>query len=178
MKSKFLFFSIFLFSSFVFSQNIEVSGRVIQENNKSPLAGVNINIVGTSKGIQTDLDGTFKISNLKAGDVLSFSYIGLKPNKFTVSKSESITIKLEEDAKSLEELVIVGYGSKKKKDVTGSVTVISAKTIEELTEQVKSFKRLFYVGGGDTDEYEDDFDEAVNELVQAVEKQTIEILTS
>ncbi len=132
MKSRILFFSILFFTSFVFSQNIEVSGKVIQENNKLPLAGVSISVVGTSKGVLSDFDGNFSISKLKVGDVLSFTYIGLKTSQFVVKKSETVTIKLEEDIKSLDEVVIVGYGSKKKKDVTGSVTVISSKTLDDL----------------------------------------------
>ena len=132
MKSKILLFAVLFITSFGYSQSIEVSGKVIDSNSNMPLPGVNIVVKNSSTGVTTDLDGNFKISKLSKGNVLIFSYIGYKNYQVDVSSSEKLVVKLVEDNKSLEEVVVIGYGSQKKKDVTGAVGFIGTKTIDQL----------------------------------------------
>ena len=132
MKTKFLIFTLFLISSFGFSQSFQIKGKVVDASNGIPIPGANIVNKSGTVSLSTDLDGNFKLDNLKEGDKLVFSFIGYSSITKTVTKNETITISLQEDKKTLEEVVVVGYISKKKKDVTGSVSVITAKTIDNL----------------------------------------------
>ena len=132
MKSKFLLILFILFSSYGYSQQYEISGTVKDASTGIPLPGVNIQIKNTSRNFSSDRDGNFKISKIPSGSSLVFSFIGYTNYQVAVSKSEKITVSMKEDAKSLDEVVVVGYTTKKKKDVTGSVVSVSSKTIEDL----------------------------------------------
>lgn len=132
MKSKLLLIVLTLFSSLAFSQAIEVSGTVIDATTGASLPGVNVTVKNQKSSTSTDFDGKFKLSNIVSGSTLVFTYVGYKSTELKVDNSASVTVKLTEEANKLEEIVVIGYGSKKKKDVTGAVSVVSAKTIEEL----------------------------------------------
>ena len=132
MKSKILLVMVLFISTIGFSQKIEISGKVLDSKTNMPIPGVNVVSKNSKLAVSTDLDGNFKFGSLTSGDVLSFTYIGFASSKYKVTKSETVTIKLVDDSKTLEDVVVVGYGTKKKKDVTGSVGVLSSKTIEQL----------------------------------------------
>lgn len=111
-----------------FAQNM-TKGRVV-DSQGSPLLGVNIVIKGTTTGTLTNVDGNFSIS-VRKGQTLLFSFIGFMPQEKQVNNAdEIIKIVLEENIVNLDEVVAIGYGSVKKKDLTGSVTSIKN---EELT---------------------------------------------
>ncbi len=107
----------------------QVTGAVL-DNAGIPLAGVNVLIEGTTTGTQTDFDGNYTIA-ASSGDVLVFSYIGMKTQSLTVGTSSSINVTMEEDAASLDEVVVIGYGSQKKSDLTGAVGSVSAAELQE-----------------------------------------------
>ena len=132
MNKNILIFIFILVNYCCLSQSFEVSGKVLDGNTNQLLSGVNIITKNSSKKTTTDFDGSFKISKIDANDVLTISFVGYKSKQITVTQSEKIVIKLFEDNKSLEEIVVIGYGSKKKKDITGAVGVVSARTIEDL----------------------------------------------
>lgn len=96
------------------------------------LPGVNVSVKGTTVGASTDFDGNF-IIKAKKGDVLVASYLGYKAKEVTVGSEKRIKIVLEASTESLDEIVIVGYGSQKRKDVTGAVSSVGGKDIENLT---------------------------------------------
>ncbi|POS02657.1 iron complex outermembrane receptor protein [Flavobacterium croceum DSM 17960] len=105
-----------------------LEGNVIDSKTSLPLSGVNVKVQNVSNGTITDSEGRFKLTKIKNGDVISFSSVGYKKQTIVFSNQGSVTIKLEEEANTLQEVVVqVGYGSVKKKDATGSVSVISAK---------------------------------------------------
>jgi len=91
----------------------------------NPLPGANVVIKGTTRGVVTDFEGNFPI-NAEEGDTLEVSYIGFKTLEVSVENSEALTISLETDAASLDEVVVVGYGTQKKKDLTGSIARVKA----------------------------------------------------
>ncbi|MCZ8197641.1 MAG: TonB-dependent receptor [Flavobacterium sp.] len=132
MKSKLLVIVFILISSFGFSQKHEISGKVMDGSSGVPLPGVNITVKNTSQAIATDVDGKFKFSNVSKGSTLVFSYIGYQNFELKVTQSQEITVSLKESKNSLDEVVVLGYSSKKKKDVTGAVTIIGSKTIDQL----------------------------------------------
>ena len=105
-------------------QEITISGNVKDESG-APLPGVNILIVGTSKGTQTDFDGNYSI-NAQTGSVLAFSFVGFVTKQVTVGTQRKIDIVLQEDASKLDEVVVIGYGSVNKSDITGSVESVKS----------------------------------------------------
>lgn len=107
-----------------------ISGQVTSATGET-LVGVSVKLKGTATGTSTDVNGKFSISIPDNNSVLIFSYIGYKTKELAVNGSETITIKLESDATSLSEVVVVGYGTTRKKDLTGSVTVITAKDFQK-----------------------------------------------
>jgi TonB-linked SusC/RagA family outer membrane protein len=130
MKSKLFLIAFLLISTFGFAQNIEVSGKVNEVATGLPIPGVNVTVKNSTVGTVTDIDGNYAIAAPK-GAVLVFSYVGFKTLEATVT-GPNVTVSLEEDAKTLEEVVVIGYGSQKRKEVTGAVGVLDSKTIDLL----------------------------------------------
>jgi len=106
-----------------FSQTKTVTGNV--RDNEESLIGVNIVIQGTSVGTSTDIDGNYSISNVSPEDVLVFTYTGYNPKEVLVGDQEVINVVMAESAQALEEVVIVGYGTKKKSNVVGAVSSVN-----------------------------------------------------
>jgi TonB-dependent starch-binding outer membrane protein SusC len=122
-----LLFLMLLLPFCVLAQNT-FSGKVLDKISGQPIPGVNVNVQGSTTGVSTDFDGKFQLANVKKGDIIVFSYIGYRNETLTFNNQSSATITLEEDASQLKEVVIqVGYGTVKKKDATGAVTVLSTK---------------------------------------------------
>ncbi|MDO9153436.1 MAG: carboxypeptidase-like regulatory domain-containing protein, partial [Paludibacter sp.] len=113
----------------LFAQKTLITGIVVDARNES-IIGANILIKGTAVGTITDLDGKFRIE-VAPSDILVVSYIGMNPQEIKVGTAKILKITLIEDAKSLEEVVVVGYGSVKRKDLTTSVSTVSTKDIAE-----------------------------------------------
>lgn len=130
MKSKLLLTVLLLFTSFAFSQNLDVSGTVLDASGLS-LPGVNVKVKNSSKSTTTDFDGSFKLTDVPKGTVIVFSYIGYRTQEAAVSGTK-MTVKMSDDAKSLDEVVVIGYGTQKKREVTGSVAVVDSKTLDVL----------------------------------------------
>ncbi|WP_353720500.1 TonB-dependent receptor [Dyadobacter sp. 676] len=107
-----------------------VRGRVTSEKN-DPLVGVNVIVKGTSTGTSTDADGRFSIHLPDGSNTLIFSFIGYVSKEVTVGNESEITVKLAADTKILNEVVVVGYGTQRKSDVTGSLSSISADQFRE-----------------------------------------------
>ncbi len=113
------------------SQNLTITGTVTDQSGQ-PLAGANLLIKGTTNGAQTDFDGLYSIS-AESNATLVVSYLGFVTQEIAVNGRSSINISLDEDASQLDEVVIVGYGSQKKSDLTGAVATVSSKDIEKYT---------------------------------------------
>lgn len=110
----------------ILAQNT-VGGTVLDKVSGQPIPGVNVNVQGTATGVSTDFDGKYQLSNVKNGDQIVFSYIGYKSAIVNYVAQNSLNVSLEEDANQLQEVVVqVGYGTIKKKDATGAVTVLTA----------------------------------------------------
>ena len=119
-------FVMFLLSStLAFAQN-QVTGTV-KDKTGMPLPGVNVLEKGTTNGSITDVDGKY-IINVAKGKTLQFSYIGFTTQEVKVS-SNQINVTLQEDLQSLEEVVVIGYGSMQRKDVTSSITSVKAEDL-------------------------------------------------
>lgn len=132
MNSKFLLYVVLLISALGYSQNYDVGGTVKDADSGVGIPGVNV-VSSTGKSASTDLNGKFMLKDLAAGSTLTFSYLGYKETSLKVSKSnESLSVSLKSDVQSLEQVVVIGYGSQKKKDITGAVGLVDSKTIDKL----------------------------------------------
>ncbi|MFB9053969.1 SusC/RagA family TonB-linked outer membrane protein [Formosa undariae] len=119
------------FITFSSAQNIDVFGTV-QDETAFPIPGANIIIKNTSKGTTTDFNGGFTLSEVETGSTISVSYIGYITKEVVISSSGELTIQLQEDLAQLDEVIVVGYGTQKRKDVTGAVAIVNSETIEAL----------------------------------------------
>ncbi|WP_439129392.1 SusC/RagA family TonB-linked outer membrane protein [Polaribacter sp.] len=131
MKKIITILLFFLIGLSAYSQTINVKGVVKDAKTGDPLPGVSILIKGTTIGTQTDFDGLFSLQKVESSAILVFNYLGFAPKEVAVTK-ESMTVNLEEAAESLDEIVVIGYGTQRKKEVTGAVSIVSSATIEDL----------------------------------------------
>lgn len=125
-KSFAIFLLPMLLSLAAWSQEITVTGKVTDFKDGAPLIGVNIVVKGTTIGVATDFDGYYTITTA-ANSTLVFSYIGYDNIEEEVAGRKTINVQLIEAFESLEEIVVIGYGTVEKKDLTGSVTTVSSK---------------------------------------------------
>jgi TonB-dependent starch-binding outer membrane protein SusC len=105
----------------------KLKGKVTDRKLGDPLPGVNVTVKGRTTGTSTDFAGEYTITNLKNGDEIVFSFLGFKNYTITYTGQATADVALAEESEKLEEVVVVGYGSVKKKDATGSVSLISTK---------------------------------------------------
>lgn len=110
-------------STEVAQQNRNITG-VVKDETGEPIIGANVVVKGTTNGTMTDIDGKFSLDNIPSGGTLSISYIGYLAQEIAVRNQTSINITLQEDLQALEEVVVVGYGTMKKKDMTGAVSSV------------------------------------------------------
>jgi TonB-linked SusC/RagA family outer membrane protein len=115
----------------VHAQTFSVKGNVADENGM-PLLGVNVLVKDETRGTVTDFDGNFTLDNVAAGDVIQFTYVGFESREITIVDDAFLNVVMVTDTESLAEVVVIGYGTQQRKDITGSVSVIGEDAIEEL----------------------------------------------
>lgn len=106
---------------------LTVRGNV-KDHTGTPLAGVNVILKGTTRGTITDIDGNFELSDIAKGAIIQFAYIGYKSQE--VGAQEKMSIVLNEDNELLDEVVVVGYGTQKKVNMTGAVSSVKSDALE------------------------------------------------
>jgi len=109
--------------------NITVKGKVTDVNGE-PIIGANILVVGTTTGTVSDYDGNYSLT-VPRGSVLRFSYIGYKDRELTITDQNTLDVQMEEDTEMLDELVVIGYGAVKRRDVTTAVSTVSTQDLLE-----------------------------------------------
>ena len=134
-----LFTAFMLLSSTVFSQK-QITGKVIDSN--VPLEGVSIYYEGTTVGTISDVNGEFSIRKPENNSTLIFSYLGFVDQKVEVTTQDVVNMTMVPDSESLDEIVVIGYGSQVKNDITGSVSVVNVEEIAKtysasLTDQLQ-----------------------------------------
>ena len=112
----------------LYAQNATLKGVIVDETD-TPLIGATVQVKGTSTGSITDFDGNYTIKANK-GAVITFSYIGYKTQEIKFTGQPTVNIKMVPDNQTLDEVVVVGYGTMKRSDLTGSVASIAAKDVE------------------------------------------------
>ncbi len=128
MKQKLLLLLLsFMMTQLAFAQSQIIKGVVVDKEGL-PLPGVTIKVDGTSQGSVTDINGEFSIQNVADNSTLSFSFVGMKSKKVKAASTMNVT--LEDDYQSLEDVVVIGYGSAKAKDLTSPISVIKASELK------------------------------------------------
>ncbi|WP_299233405.1 TonB-dependent receptor [uncultured Bacteroides sp.] len=122
VKDKSIVFSVKEQSPVVSQNEKKITGTIVDPTGL-PIIGANVMVKGTTNGTITDMDGKFAL-NVPAGAVLQISYIGYANQEVKVGNSSNLSITLNEDTQALEEVVVVGYGSMRKKDLTGAVAQV------------------------------------------------------
>ena len=120
-----LLFILFILPLSIFAQS-SLKGTVL-DNLGQTLPGVNVIVKGSQNGVATDFDGNFTINNLKKGDVLVFSYLGFMTQDLVYNNQKEVSITMIEDSQQLADVVVIGYGTVKKSDATGSVSTVTTK---------------------------------------------------
>ena len=122
--------SLVLLSIHVFSQGITIRGKVSSKTDGITLPGVSVVLKGTTKGTTTDVNGTYILNNVEANGILVFTSIGYDDQEVAIGNRTTIDIALAETISSLSEVVVVGYGTVKKSDLTGAVASVKATQLE------------------------------------------------
>ncbi len=128
-KVLFTFLVSLLCGTFLYAQQT-VTGTVTDASDGTPLIGATVQIKGTTSGTVTDLDGNYRIT-VPEDATLVFSYVGYGTEEVAVAGQTTINATLEEEVRELEEIVVIGYGTREKKDVTTSISTVSSREIEE-----------------------------------------------
>ena len=130
-RVKWLLLTIFMLAVQQLSAQSTLSGKVTSEN-KEGLPGVSVSVKGTTKGTTTAADGRYTLSGVEANGTLVFSFIGYVSEEVAVGNRSTVDVQLLPDLKSLSEVVVVGYGTQEKKDVTGSIGSVDMKTLSDV----------------------------------------------
>ena len=140
-----------LMSSFMINpahaQRVKLSGMVISDTNSEPLIGVNVVVEGTQAGTITDFNGTYTI-DVSKGETLVFSYVGFLTKKVKYNGRKTLDVRLSEDAKLIDEVVVVGYGTMKRSDLTGAVSSVTGDELKRtqattLTRSCRGASRVY-----------------------------------
>ncbi|MBY0477458.1 MAG: TonB-dependent receptor [Chitinophagaceae bacterium] len=132
MKKYFFLLLILICSVAGFAQTRQIKGKVTDESG-APLRGVSILLSGSKKGVQTDAGGNFKLDAPGTGSVtLVITYSGYKAVNISTDGSAEVAVTLEKDVSALEDVVVVGYSSIKRKDLTGSVSSVNSKQLKDI----------------------------------------------
>lgn len=121
--------SVFLICASAAQAQITVSGTV--SDKIGPLPGASVLVKSTTNGVQTDFDGNYTLTDVAEDAVLVFSYIGYQEVEIAVNGKTTIEVILQENAQALDEVVVVGYGTQKRSDVTGAVSSISSESLQQ-----------------------------------------------
>ena len=114
------------------AQTVTVNGKVTESDSDITLIGVNVVVQGTSRGTTTDLDGNFSLPEVSIGETLVITYTGYATQEIVVNDDSFLNIEMGEDVAILDEIVVIGYGTQNKRDVTGAVSIIDNETISKL----------------------------------------------
>lgn len=109
----------------------DLNGTIVDESNE-PMIGATVLVKGTNNGASADLEGNFTLKNIKPGDVLMVSYVGYQNKNVTVKDAAPLRIQLAQSASNLDEVVVVGYGTMRKRDVTTSISSVKGEDLADM----------------------------------------------
>ncbi|MCF0061107.1 TonB-dependent receptor [Dyadobacter chenwenxiniae] len=116
----------------VYGQSVQVTGKVTTDGDASPLPGATVQIKGSTVGTQTDADGNYTISAPSSASVIVFSFVGMTAQEVTVGSQSVIDVSMLSDTRSLSEVVVTGFGSQIKRDLTGNIAQVKGTEIQNM----------------------------------------------
>lgn len=122
----------FLLCSFAATAQKTITGKILKSTDKQPVAGVSITVKGSTEGTQTAADGSFKLTVPSNNSILVITAIGYESTEVSVSGKTFIVVEIKDFSAALNEVVVVGYGTQKRKDITGSISSVSSTQIEKV----------------------------------------------
>ena len=132
MKKISILFMLLLGITTLYAQQLNITGTVIDKKLNEPIIGATVQVKGTNNGSITDMEGKFSLKNVSKGGILTVSYIGYTTQSIPLNGTQtSFRIELSEDSKTLDEVVVVGFGTQKKVNLTGSVASVSSSEIKD-----------------------------------------------
>ncbi|WP_273276293.1 SusC/RagA family TonB-linked outer membrane protein [Maribacter polysiphoniae] len=132
MRNTLLAILLFLFQIAIYAQDGVMVQGTVTDSAGQPLPGASVVVQGTTTGTQTDFDGNFTLDNVPSDGILSISYLGFVTQEIGIDGSSTISIALSEDAQALDEVVVVGYGTQKKSDLTSSIVSVDTESMEKV----------------------------------------------
>lgn len=126
------FLLFFLLSASAVTAQKNITGKILKGTDKQPVSGASITVKGSSEGTQSAADGSFSITVPNGKNVLVISAVGFETVEVSITGKSSIAVELKEFAASLNEVVVIGYGTQKRKDLTGAISSVSAAQIEKV----------------------------------------------
>lgn len=135
MKERFiiLFSALLMFANLAFAQSkITVTGTVLEEGTNEPIIGANVLVKGTTNGTASDLNGKYSLRNVPSNGTLVISYIGMKSIEVPVHNRQIIDVTLSADVHQLNDVVVIGYGTSKAKDLTSPIAVVKGEEISDI----------------------------------------------
>ena len=144
MRAALLFFLVAVISLSVSAQNVAVTGTVTDKTGETVIGASVVEKGNAGNGTITDIDGNFSL-NVPANATLVFSYVGMKSQEIALKGKTKVDIVMEDDAQALEEVVVIGYGTVQKKDLTGSVRLQQLKVhLMQISKSVYAVVVLFH----------------------------------
>ncbi|NDV80888.1 TonB-dependent receptor [Bacteroides sp. 51] len=132
MKTRLLFLiTLFLSASMTWGQSRSISGKVVSATDGEPIIGASVLVKGTTNGTITDLEGTFKLSG-SPNEILVFSFVGYVTQEIAIGGNTTFSVLLKEDTQILDDIVVIGYGTQRKADLSSSITVLDTKELEKV----------------------------------------------
>ncbi|WPR72132.1 SusC/RagA family TonB-linked outer membrane protein [Flavobacterium sp. NG2] len=128
LKTKLILMLMMIFNISLFAQGGYILSGTVVDGGKMPIPGANVIIANSTKGASTDIDGKFRLE-VKSGDVLQVSYIGFKMQSIKITNQKTLNIVLADSSNELEEIVVVGYGTRKKSHLTGAIAKIGGEDV-------------------------------------------------
>ena len=122
-KLLFSLLSLFM-ATLAYAQDITVNGTVVDDTGE-PVIGATVMVEGTSNGTTTDLDGNFTLNNVPSDGILTVSYVGYEPQEVEVKGRTTINVMMLNDTQSLDEVVVIGYGSLSRRELSSSIVQVS-----------------------------------------------------
>jgi len=129
---QYLFILLSFFTVSLFAQQVKLTGKVISANDKQPMIGLTVIVKGTNNGTMTDLDGNYTLTNVSKNATIVFSMVGYKAQEIKLNGQSSINLEMTENVSSLDEVVVIGYGTVKKSDLTSSISAIKGDDLKTL----------------------------------------------
>jgi len=131
MKLKLITVFVMLISYIGMAQETKTISGTVADNSNVPLPGAQVKIIGKEIFSVTDFDGNFSLEGVQEGDIFRVTFLGFKTAEVTITAENQYSVSLEEDSAELDEVVVVGYGTQKKRDLTGSIATIDAEEIQK-----------------------------------------------